>query len=230
MSTETIKTIFSRAQAGETLGREDALKLLAIPNGSREYYELLGIANRDARRPFANRGQIFAQIGIEASPCAANCAFCSLAEDVFDGKDSFVLPVSEAETITEQLVKAGVDELFLMTTANYGKEAFLSYAAAVKKHLPKAMRFVANVGDFDEAYAQKLKEAGFTGVYHIRRLGEGVDNAWFLLRLSLHDPVLPLNAESDVPGGIKVMLKQLYDVINDCEDVDLTPLKNAIEG
>ncbi len=61
-------------------------------------------------------------------------------------------------------------------------------------------------------------------------LGEGVDNAWFLLRLSLHDPVLPLNAESDVPGGVKVMLKQLYDVINDCEDVDLTPLKNAIEG
>ena len=60
-------------------------------------------------------------------------------------------------------------------------------------------------------------------------LGEGVDNAWFLLRLSLHDPVLPLNAESDVPGGVKVMLKQLYDVINDCEDVDLTPLKNAIE-
>ena len=60
-------------------------------------------------------------------------------------------------------------------------------------------------------------------------LGEGVDNAWFLLRLSLHDPVLPLNAESDVPGGIKVMLKQLYDVIKDCEDVDLTPLKNAIE-
>lgn len=175
MSTETIKTIFSRAQAGETLGREDALELLTIPNGSREYYELLGIANRDARLRFANRGQIFAQIGIEASPCMANCAFCSLAEDVFDGKDSFVLPVSEAETITEQLVKAGVDELFLMTTANYGKEAFLSYAAAVKKHLPKAMRFVANVGDFDEAYAQKLKEAGFTGVYHIRRLGEGVD-------------------------------------------------------
>ena len=63
----------------------------------------------------------------------------------------------------------------------------------------------------------------------ITDLGEGVDNAWFLLRLSLHDPVLPLNAESDVPGGIKVMLKQLYDVIKDCEDVDLTPLKNAIE-
>ena len=60
-------------------------------------------------------------------------------------------------------------------------------------------------------------------------LGEGVDNAWFLLRLSLHDPVLPLNAESDVPGGVKAMLSQLYEVIKDCDDVDLKPLKSAIE-
>ncbi len=61
-------------------------------------------------------------------------------------------------------------------------------------------------------------------------LGEGVDNAWFLLRLSLHDPVLPLNVESDVPGGVKDMLSQLYDVIKDCSDVDLEPLRKAIEG
>lgn len=59
-------------------------------------------------------------------------------------------------------------------------------------------------------------------------IGDGVDNAWFLLRLSLHDPVLPLNAESDVPGGVMIMLKQLYDVIKDCENVDLAPLKDAI--
>ena len=60
-------------------------------------------------------------------------------------------------------------------------------------------------------------------------LGDGVRNAWFLLRLSLHDPVLPLNAESDVPGGVKTMLTQLYEVIRDCDSVDLTPLKAAIE-
>ena len=59
-------------------------------------------------------------------------------------------------------------------------------------------------------------------------LGDGVDNAWFLLRLSVHDPVLPLNVESDVEGGIKIILKQLYEVIKDCEGVDLTPLRSAI--
>ena len=34
-------------------------------------------------------------------------------------------------------------------------------------------------------------------------LDDGMDNGWFLLRLSVHDPVLPLNVESDVPGGVK---------------------------
>lgn len=170
-----IQKILQKADAGEVLSREDALTLLAISNGSREYYELLGIASRDSRKRFAGKGQVFAQIGIEASPCPANCAFCSLAEDAFDPKNSFVLALEQAEQLTEQMVKCGVDELFLMTTANYGKEEFLEYGAAIKKHLPESMRFVANVGDFDLAYAKRLKAAGFTGVYHIRRLGEGVD-------------------------------------------------------
>ena len=50
--------------------------------------------------------------------------------------------------------------------------------------------------------------------------GEG----FFLARLSLHDPVLPINFESDVPGGVAAMAKQLYDVVKGCKNVDLTPL------
>ena len=50
--------------------------------------------------------------------------------------------------------------------------------------------------------------------------GEG----FFLVRLSLHDPVLPINFESDVPGGVATMAKQLYDVVKGCKNVDLTPL------
>ena len=57
----------------------------------------------------------------------------------------------------------------------------------------------------------------------------GVDNGWFLLRLSVHDPVLPLNVESDVPGGVQQMLESLLKVLNDAEGIDLTPLKKAVE-
>ena len=61
-------------------------------------------------------------------------------------------------------------------------------------------------------------------------LDGGVHNAWFLLRLSVHDPVMPLNAESDVPGGVKRMLTQLYHLIEDTQVLDLGPLRAAIEA
>ena len=61
-------------------------------------------------------------------------------------------------------------------------------------------------------------------------LDDGMDNGWFLLRLSVHDPVLPLNVESDVPGGVKTMLQGLYEVLKDCEGIDFAPLTKAIEA
>lgn len=56
----------------------------------------------------------------------------------------------------------------------------------------------------------------------------GMDNGWFLLRLSVHDPVLPLNVESDVAGGVKTMLTELYEVLEGTQGIDMQPLKNAI--
>lgn len=64
-------------------------------------------------------------------------------------------------------------------------------------------------------------------------LSGGVDNAWFMLRLSVHDPVMPLNAESDVPGGVKMMLTELYDLLTENEIgeyIDLSPLRAIIQN
>ncbi|MEG2701640.1 MAG: phosphomannomutase/phosphoglucomutase, partial [Clostridia bacterium] len=57
---------------------------------------------------------------------------------------------------------------------------------------------------------------------------EEMNSAWFLLRLSVHDPVMPLNAESDVPGGVKAVLGKLAEALEDAQGVDLTPLKAAL--
>lgn len=59
-------------------------------------------------------------------------------------------------------------------------------------------------------------------------LDDGLQNGWFLLRLSVHDPVLPLNAESDVPGGVKTMLTNLLSVLETAENIDLTPLREFL--
>jgi len=47
-------------------------------------------------------------------------------------------------------------------------------------------------------------------------LGSG--NGWFLLRISLHDPVMALNVESNQPGGISLITASLTDFFrNYCE-------------
>ena len=50
------------------------------------------------------------------------------------------------------------------------------------------------------------------------------EDGWFLLRLSLHDPVIPLNIESNVAGGVESIAKRLLGFFQDFEDLDLTPL------
>ena len=66
------------------------------------------------------------------------------------------------------------------------------------------------------------------GVRIIFDLNGEMDSGWFLLRLSVHDPVLPLNLESDVPGGLLTMAKGLYDVLKNAEGVDLSKLRDFI--
>ena len=44
---------------------------------------------------------------------------------------------------------------------------------------------------------------------------------WFLLRLSVHDPIMPLNIESDTPGGAKTIAERLYEVLSSCDQLDL---------
>ncbi len=51
------------------------------------------------------------------------------------------------------------------------------------------------------------------------------ENGWFLLRLSLHDPVMPLNIESNVTGGVNAMKQRLLGFLQPLEQLDLTALQ-----
>jgi phosphomannomutase len=46
------------------------------------------------------------------------------------------------------------------------------------------------------------------------------EKGWFLLRLSLHDPLMPLNIESERPGGAKAITGRLLDLLGDFEYLD----------
>lgn len=49
-------------------------------------------------------------------------------------------------------------------------------------------------------------------------------NGWFLLRMSLHDPLMPLNIESDSVGGVKVIARELYPFLAQFDKLDTSAL------
>ena len=53
-------------------------------------------------------------------------------------------------------------------------------------------------------------------------------NGWFLLRLSLHDPLLPLNIESDVPGGVLTIAKELARFLLTRDGLDTAKLAEFV--
>ena len=55
-------------------------------------------------------------------------------------------------------------------------------------------------------------------------------NGWALIRLSLHDPVLPVNVESNVKDGNVQIIKDLYYFLKKYEFLDVTAFENAINN
>lgn len=48
-----------------------------------------------------------------------------------------------------------------------------------------------------------------------------VDGGWFLLRLSVHDPILPLNLENDNAGVSEKIAKELKEFLSSFDKLDL---------
>lgn len=55
-------------------------------------------------------------------------------------------------------------------------------------------------------------------------------NGWCLLRKSLHDPLMPLNVESNDKGGCKEILSRLMPILKAFVNLDLTPLSAFLSG
>ncbi len=55
-------------------------------------------------------------------------------------------------------------------------------------------------------------------------LNKSHGNGWFLLRLSLHDPLLPLNIESDDVGGAKKIANEILTFIKNYDKLEISKL------
>ncbi|MBQ7505254.1 MAG: phosphomannomutase/phosphoglucomutase [Ruminococcus sp.] len=51
--------------------------------------------------------------------------------------------------------------------------------------------------------------------------GKSEGDGWFLLRLSVHDPIMPLNIESDSDGGVEIIKNKLYEFLKTTEGLKI---------
>ena len=76
-------------------------------------------------------------------------------------------------------------------------------------------KMAESIGDFSGWTAET---PNFEGI-RVQCSGK-CEEGWFLLRLSLHDPVMPLNVESNLQGGIAFIVKKLKSLMEPFKQLD----------
>ena len=171
-----IERIIEKALAGERINEIELTDLLGVSLFSKESALLLWAARAMSNKACNNFAEVHAQVGLDISPCPGNCKFCSFAARNKIFKENCDLPVEEVLTKVKGFETDGANALYLMVTAQYSFEKFLEIGREVKKSLNPETILIANIDDFSIKQALQLKDAGFTGIYHALRLGEGKDS------------------------------------------------------
>ncbi|HEY8419451.1 MAG TPA: phosphomannomutase/phosphoglucomutase [Clostridia bacterium] len=72
------------------------------------------------------------------------------------------------------------------------------------------------------------KKMGFKPAQSYEGVRVNFADGWMLIRQSVHDPILPINIESDRAGGVLFAVKKLYRILKKHKDLDLNVLKSYI--
>ena len=172
-----VREVLERAWAGKAPSRQECVALLACPPESLEASMMRVAADQLSRRRFGNTGYLSGQVGVEVSPCSANCGFCAFGEK-FTRFTPQQLSVEEIINRVHGFVDPGdLHTLFLMTMHHFNFKRLLHVLQLARRIAPPTTEIVVNIGDFDRVQAQELKAAGAGGAYHVCRLREGVDTS-----------------------------------------------------
>ena len=172
-----IKEIIKKSFDGTLLTKAEIASLFKVPLFSGESAMIIAASREKSEAASNGLAEVHAQVGLNIAPCPRNCAFCAFAarNKVFQEKKE--IPVNEAIERARQFETDGANAVFVMSTADYPFEKFADIAQEIRKSLRPETVLVANVGDFTKKQARKLKETGFSGIYHAVRLGEGRDTS-----------------------------------------------------
>ena len=172
-----IGELIRKSQAGEALSREELVDLLSHEPDSAEAYMVMAEATRISKELSGGQAEVHAQFAINLAPCACDCLFCSFAKINGVFTESTELTPEQAVSYARQFESDGANAVFMMSTAKYPFERFMEISQEVRTNLRPETTLIANVGDLELKNAIKLKDGGFSGVYHAVRLREGTDTS-----------------------------------------------------
>lgn len=169
-----IRQIVDKAIDGGEITAPELKALFGVHYLSEESYLIQYASRKMSASASQGKAEVHAQVGLNVGSCPKNCEFCSFAtvNKVFDKASQ--RSVEEVVESCMTFENDGANAIYLMATATYRFNDFLIVGREVKKALKMEVPLIANVGDFEEEEAKALKKAGFTGIYHAVRLGEGV--------------------------------------------------------
>ena len=172
-----IHDLMRKSQDGEILSHSELVYLLGLSPDSSESYLVMAEANRISKELSLGQAEVHAQLALNLAPCPSNCLFCSFAQVNGVFTEETRLEPEQAVRYAKQFESDGANAVFVMTTANYPFERFLEISQEIRRNLKPETTLVANVGDQSYEDAKKLKDSGFSGVYHALRLREGTDTS-----------------------------------------------------
>ncbi len=169
-----IEDIVDRAVGGEKIPPAELLSLFDIDTLAPEVALVRWAARTITARACDNTGQIYAQIGIDALPCPANCDFCAFAAARSAGVSlDSIVPLEKVAEYARIFDDAGVHLISLMSTAALPFGRMRDTVRAVRESVRDDMPILVNTGDLSVGQARELKAAGAQAAYHAHRIGEG---------------------------------------------------------
>jgi biotin synthase len=170
-----IHEIIKKSLGRERLLKDEITSLFQLPLFSEESAMIMAASRKKSESASNGLSEVHAQVGLNVAPCPNNCAFCSFASTNKVFKKRIEISVPQAVEKAKQFETDGANAIFVMSTADYPFERFIEISQEIRKALLPETIIVANVGDFTKAQSRKLRDTGFSGIYHAVRLGEGRD-------------------------------------------------------
>jgi biotin synthase len=175
VASSRVNDIVSKVLDGNFITRTEIEYLLEIDPHSMDGGFIMAAANSIARSASQGKAEVHAQIGLNLSPCPNNCSFCAFAAKNGVFKDTKELPIKEIIQSALRAEAEGANAIFFMTTHDYPLSKYIEISREVRSKLKPETVMIANIGDFGHEEGRQLKEAGYTGIYHAIRMGEGRD-------------------------------------------------------